>query len=318
MHSSKTVTVALLVSFLLPALSRADNGTVRKELESQMARFQQAFRRKDVAALRSITTPDFTMKAPNGRVSRRREAEVAMIAEMKSIRSIKQWTLTIEKLAVKGDVATAIVNERMTAEIAGPFDQPHTEVSQARIRETWVKTRAGWRYKRSELVSSSSGPPNMSFLSTSQEESRKPEYTATRKAIEAQYASYQRGVRNRDIKRILGTMTSDVTTVYPSGRTFGRKEAEASLRRMLAGLRSVDEWTIRIAHLSLGKASAVATVGERMVTTFADGRGKLHKQTLVDFYQDTWVRQNNVWRLRNTKVLRGTLTMDGKVVDPFK
>lgn len=317
MHIQKAVATALILA-LATGPGRAEDAAVRGQIEAQMARFQKAFRNKELAAMRSITTPDFTMKSPDGTVSSRKEAESVIAAEMKSIRSIKEWTLKIERLTVKGNVATAIVSERMVAQVANPLGKDRLSVANARMRETWIKTSAGWRYKRAEALSASSGPANMKFVSATELDTRRPEYVVVRKAIEAQYAVYRKAIRARDFRTAMSTMTDDVTVLYPNGRTFNRKQTEESLRQTLRDLRSVKEWTMKIAHLNVRKTTAVATVGERMVTTFEDYRGTIHNQTLVDFYQDTWIKTTRGWRLRNTRIMRGEVTVDGKTGDPFK
>jgi ketosteroid isomerase-like protein len=318
MQTHKAITAAFAFLMCLPATCRADNDAVRKQIEAQIARFQAAFRKKDIAAMRNITTPDFTLKSRDGTVSTRREANAALVVEMKSIKSIKSWTIKIEKLTVKGNVATAIVSERMVASVADRYLKERETLNTGRMKETWVKTAAGWSYKRAEQIASSGGPANMSFVPSDQLDTRRPDYIAARKAIEAQYAVYQRAVRNKDMKAAMATMTDDVIMVYPNGRTFDRKEMERSLQGTLNGLRGIKAWTMKVAHLNVEKDTAVATVAERMVTTFVDFGGTSHHQDLLDFYQDTWIRTARGWRLRNTQVLRGEVTVDGKTGDPFR
>jgi ketosteroid isomerase-like protein len=300
----------------LPAL--ADDAAVRRQIEAQMAKFQQAFRRKDLAGMRAITTPDFTIKSMTGRVSTHKEADAALTLELRSLRSIPEWTLKIEKLVVKGDVATAIVSEHMVARIADSTGAEHADASFGRMRETWVRTSGGWRYKHAEQISSKAGPANMNFVPLGQADTRRPDYVAARKAIEQQYALYQQAVRRKDLRAAMATMTSDVTTVYPNGKTFDRRQMDASLGQMLISLRGIKQWTLKIVNLNARKTSADATVGERLVSSYVDGSGALHHQTLVDFYVDSWIRTSHGWRLRNTRVLRGEATVDGKRGDPFR
>ena len=317
MHKLKAFSLALVAAMLAPTASRADDAAVRKQIESQMALFQQAFRRKDMAALRAITTPDFTMKTKGGVVSTRREAEAAMAADMKSIVAITDWKLKIEKISVKGDSATLIVSENMTAKLSSPMTGNRQSVSFVRMRETWIKTRVGWRYKRAEALVSETGPKGMTFVAADQLDTRTPEYVVARKAIQAQYAAYQRAVRKKDYKAALATMDESVTVVYPNGRTFNRKQTELSLQQVMIATRNIPEWELKIIHVSLRGSTAFVSVGERMVSNYADFHG-MHKQTLTDFYQDTWVKTAKGWRLKNTLVLRGSVTVDGKTGDPFK
>jgi ketosteroid isomerase-like protein len=317
MHKLKALSLALVASMLAPATSRADDAAVRKQIESQMARFQQAFRKKDIAALRAITTSDFTMKTMDGAVSSRREAEAAMVTEMNAISSITKWTLKINKITVKGNVATLIVTEEMTATVSGGAAGSREKVSYVKMRETWVKTRDGWRYKRAEALEAKSGPKGMSFVAMDQLDTRKPDYVAARKAIERQYAAFQRAVRNKDYRGVLATMDPAVTVDYPNKQTFNRKQIEFALLQQMAATRSISAWELKIVRLTVTGDTAVASIGERMVSVYADSRGKLHNRTLVDFYQDTWVKSAKGWRLKNTLVSKGTETVDGHSSDPF-
>lgn len=307
--------ILILAACCLPV--RADDAAVRKQIESQMARFQQAFRKKDLAGMRAITTPDFTIKSIQGRVSTHKEADAALAIELRALRSIPEWTLKIEKLAVNGKVATAIVSEHMVAKMVDSAGAEKVSTLNGRMRETWVLTSTGWRYKHAEQLSSSVGPANMRFVPADQADTKRPDYVAARKGIEAQYAAYQRAVRRHDVIGAMATMASDVSTVYPNGRTLDRQHMGTELEQTLRSLRSIKEWTIKIAHLNARQTTAEATVGERMVSTYVDGSG-LHHQTLVDFYVDTWIKTNKGWRLRNTRVLRGEVTVDGRSGDPFR
>lgn len=310
-----TMTLALLVCC---APSFADDAAIRKQIQSQMARFQDAFRHKDMAGMRAITTPDFTIKNVRGHVSTHKEADAALALELGALRAIPEWTLKIEKLVVKGDVATAIVSERMVAKMVDSAGASHVNASTGKMRETWVRTPSGWKYKHAEQLSVNVGPANMHFVRADQADTKRPDYVAARKAIEAQYAAYQRAIRRHDVRAALATMADDASMVYPSGKTYDRQQIGNSLAGMLRDLRTIKEWTIKVAHLSVRSTGAEATVGERMVSTYVDGAGVLHHQTLIDFYVDTWVRTPHGWRLRNTQVMRGQATVDGKTGDPFR
>lgn len=318
MHKHTVLSLALVATMLVPAACRADDATVRKQIKAQMARFQDAFRRKDLAALRAIATPDFTMKSKNGVVSSRREAEAAMAADMKAIIEITSWTLKINAIKVKGDVANLVVDERMTAKLASGLSGRRVSVSRLRMKETWVKMPNGWRYKKAEALESANGPEGMTFVESDQLDNRNPVYVAARKAIDKQYAVYQNAIRKKDFRTAMSTMEPGITIVYPNGRTFNRRQTEVTLQQTIGATRSIPEWELKIIHLSVNGNTAVASIGERMVTIFVDFRGTLHKQTLLDFYQDTWVKSSKGWRLKNTLVSNGTVTVDGKTADPFK
>lgn len=306
----------IVTSLVLPA--RAANEAVSRQIQTQMKRFQVAFVKKDLAGVRAITTPDFTVKTKSGHVSTRREAEAAMATEMNSLRAVDDWSLNIDKIFVKGNTATLFVTERMAAKIADATGAIHSNVSMGRMREIWVKSGKTWYYKRCEALSMSSGPDNMKFESATRIDNNRPDKAVALKAIQAQYENYKMAVRNRNLWAAVSTMTSDATVIYPNGRTLTTNETRRSLKATLDSLRSIKSWELKIANLNVGKGTALATIGERMVTTFADYNGKVHTQELIDFYNDTWIRTDRGWRLRNTRILRGTVKIDGKKIDPFK
>jgi len=119
---------------------------VRRALEQQYAKIAEAQRNKDIDAMRSLRTPDFTVDLANGD---RWDLETALNysrAGFQQVQSNINISNTIESLDVHGDVAVAVVHQRWSRMQmkAGKVRRVDTEAIQT---ETWVKTTDGWKLK---------------------------------------------------------------------------------------------------------------------------------------------------------------------------
>jgi len=119
---------------------------VRRALEAQYALIAEAQKTEDIDALRSLRTPDFTAKMPNGETWDLETSLNYSRRGFEQIQSIISISNTIQSLDVKGDTAVAVVNQqwsRMQA-MKGKLRLVETSAVQ---RETWVNTPDGWKLK---------------------------------------------------------------------------------------------------------------------------------------------------------------------------
>lgn len=119
---------------------------VRHALEEQYARIAAAQRNKDIEALRTLRTPDFTVDMPNGQ---KWDLETSLNYSrigFEQVQSNISISNTIESLDVHGDSAVAVIHQqwsRMQIK-AGKLRRVDTEAIQT---ETWVKTSEGWKLR---------------------------------------------------------------------------------------------------------------------------------------------------------------------------
>jgi ketosteroid isomerase-like protein len=119
---------------------------VRRALEEQYAKLADANKNKDLGALLALRTPDFSAQFPNGEI--RDSAYMAgysriLFEQMQAPISVSN---TIETLDVNGNEAIAVVHQRFSRmQVKG--GQLRRVETEARQRETWVLTAAGWKLK---------------------------------------------------------------------------------------------------------------------------------------------------------------------------
>lgn len=146
----------MLVGFLsgvcsaAPLPKKANDGAIRKELEAKYKALERAFQQKDEKAMWSMTTPDYAVKQPDGRVLTREMLEPGFKQQMAMSHDVK-WPRKITKLTVEEDRAIATVDGRFAAKIDGAGGKKQQMLLVATTRDTWVKTPDGWKLQLSEV-----------------------------------------------------------------------------------------------------------------------------------------------------------------------
>ena len=119
---------------------------VRQALEEQCARISDAQRWGDIAALRAVRTPDFTMTTASGQTWDLEASLSYSKSGFEEVDSTIAISNTIDSLTVKDDQAVAVVHQQWTRmqKMGGKRRRVETSVYQT---ETWVNTSDGWRLK---------------------------------------------------------------------------------------------------------------------------------------------------------------------------
>jgi hypothetical protein len=119
---------------------------VRQALEEQCAKISDAQRWGDIAALRAVRTPDFTMTTANGQTWDLETSLNYSKSGFEQVDSTIAISNTIDSLTVKDDQAVAVVHQQWTRmqKMKGKRRRVETSVIQT---ETWVNTAEGWRLK---------------------------------------------------------------------------------------------------------------------------------------------------------------------------
>ncbi len=119
---------------------------VRRALEAQYALIAEAQKNKDIDALRSLRTSDFTVKMPNGETWDLETSLNYSKRGFEQVQSISSISNTIESLNVNGNEAVAVVHQQWSRmqTMKGKLRLVETNAVQ---RETWVNTPDGWKLK---------------------------------------------------------------------------------------------------------------------------------------------------------------------------
>lgn len=132
----------------LEAIHAQDDPEVRKELETQYRRSAEAHDREDLKAIVGLKTEDFHAIFPDGRVGDSKTMEQYSKQFLERNHPPYNIRFTIQQLAVSENKLIAVVEILQEAgryqDVMGKRRKVDTSVVQ---RETWAKTREGWKLK---------------------------------------------------------------------------------------------------------------------------------------------------------------------------
>ncbi len=119
---------------------------VRRALEAQYALIAEAQKNKDIDALRSLRTSNFTVKMPSGETWDLETSLNYSKRGFEQVQSIVSISNTIDSLTINGNEAVAVVHQQWSRMqmMKGKLRLVETSAVQ---RETWVNTPDGWKLK---------------------------------------------------------------------------------------------------------------------------------------------------------------------------
>jgi len=129
---------------------------VRAQLEAKYKLFSQAWARRDLSPTYSMMTGDFTATGmtPDGK-SIGRDAAIAQTKPL-LVASDISWPRKIVSVSAQGLTAVATVEGHFSGLMPGQNGaKPQRLELFATTRDTWVKVGSDWKFKRMEIVKSS-------------------------------------------------------------------------------------------------------------------------------------------------------------------
>ena len=141
--------------------------------------------------------------------------------------------------------------------------------------------------------------------------------TATRKAIEKQYAKIAQAYKTKTIKPIQDVSTPDYTLTLPSGQVATRQQMEQQFGTLVSFIQSITSASDKISKVSVKGSTAVVDTVETVNGVVADPQtqGKTHTLGTSTQYRDTWVKAGNTWLRKHSDLLKSAMTTDGKTQD---
>ncbi len=162
MRPRNTCTFAAIVAVCLAAASAAfaspDEASVRKAMMANFDKSVKQFKAKDLKGFMSMYADDFSGKGPDGKPMTKTTVEAEMKEAMATTKSVEESKLTIEKLTVKGDSAELESTMTLKMQVVdakgemGVKGKLHSLTMVEKSKETWVKTKDGWKVKKGSVV----------------------------------------------------------------------------------------------------------------------------------------------------------------------
>jgi hypothetical protein len=125
---------------------------VQREIQERIDESIEAAEANDLSAKTHYFAPGLTLKLVDGTVLDRKQLEEGMKRDSEWMLSVSdQTSVTIECLEMKGSEAVLITDQHFVRTVPDRKDGgPHELITNAKHRETWAYTKAGWLTERIE------------------------------------------------------------------------------------------------------------------------------------------------------------------------
>lgn len=130
---------------------QGDIKSARKEIQARYDALDRGFRKRNPAVLDGLMTDDFTTESPDGKPLGRDAALASFRGLILGAQKAK-WPRKVTKLRFDGTDAVATVDGHFDGLLPGPDGKPHRTELITTVEDTWTKTSAGWRIRRSRMV----------------------------------------------------------------------------------------------------------------------------------------------------------------------
>lgn len=141
--------VAVLLALNLVPARAADPP---KDIKAAYNKMIGAMKSKSTMALRAISTPDFKMTGQMGEMNLD-QAIATMENQFKTIDGVPSASIKYESCKVSGKTATLVTTTTMKFTMKMPPDNKPAKFDvTARSKDVLVKTRDGWKFKRSDAL----------------------------------------------------------------------------------------------------------------------------------------------------------------------
>lgn len=118
--------------------------SVRQALEAQYATITQAYFDRNPEPVFALRTPDYSTHMPSGERWTRERTDAYTHAAFAQVEKTLELTFHIDSLTVRADTAVAAIHQHWVREQQKAGRLRHVD-TEARQRETWIKTPDGWR-----------------------------------------------------------------------------------------------------------------------------------------------------------------------------
>lgn len=150
MRKKLHIVIATLIALGMVGVSvRADD---RKEINALYKKLTTAMKKKDVKTVMALATSDFSMKMPNGQVQKADAIEASMKQMFSGTKSIDKLETKIDSLKIQGNKAVAVSTTAFACTMQDAQGQRHKYTENSTSRDYLVKTKKGWRFKRTEAL----------------------------------------------------------------------------------------------------------------------------------------------------------------------
>ena len=137
--------IAAMGAILILTAAQADDKKVKKEFEAMQPKAERAFAKKDAAWLIGGLDDKFMWKHVGRPDENKKQTETGLKMWFKSAGKIT-CKMSVKDFKVSGDTVTMVSATTMSSKMKpGKDKKSHMMKYTMSMKETWVKTKAGWR-----------------------------------------------------------------------------------------------------------------------------------------------------------------------------
>jgi hypothetical protein len=146
--------ILLLAGCASAPRAASPDAEARAAIQAQLRRMENAARRGDAEGFVAADSV-ITLTTPDGRSGTRTRAELVQDQRQRwaQIVETKQIEYVADSLTVRGDTAIVYTRQRWERVVRDAQGQPHTRLTQASHRETWIRRPRGWRTRAVQILS---------------------------------------------------------------------------------------------------------------------------------------------------------------------
>ena len=286
---------------------------VRGELEARYAENEAGFRARDPDRVMRLRHPEFHTITPDGNVSSREqmyERTRSFIARIERFDSLSE---AITALALEGDTAHAVVDQRTLRQQRLPDGKLHEVRTSVVQRESWVKTPGGWLLWRVDQIRPGEtlvdGKPQSPADLPPRPPGRDPRGGSSdpgnvRKQLEAEYERNRQAFLRKDLDAIMALRAADFHAVTPDGKRHDREEMRQQTEALLNGIKRWNDLTFDIDSLDVVGDEARAIVRQHADRHALREDGRVHHVETWVTQREIWVRTSAGWKLHRVDGLR--------------
>lgn len=138
-----------------------------------------------------------------------------------------------------------------------------------------------------------------------------PDTDTVKTAIDTLYTNADTGMKNKDVKPLEVLETADFTSTSKEGKVSTKAESDKSAEDSFAALKSVSGASHTLDSIKVDGDTAVIVAEGTIKAVLTDKDGKDHDLVIAGKSQDTWVKTDDGWRIKNSETLDSSTTMDG-------
>lgn len=144
----------------------------------------------------------------------------------------------------------------------------------------------------------------------------KPDDTALKKTLQAQYDKSVAATKKKDESVLAAMRAKDFTYKDAGNKVYTRDQVETSERRDLAEIKTIDSVSSQVDSVKVAGGKVTATVRQSFNGTIADAQNKTHKMTIALTTSDVWLQNKDGWKLQSVQVNSRQATRDGQPFNP--